>query len=154
MSELRFWVSGEPRTQGSKRGMPIYRGKKGARVFTGKVVMMEGANRSATEKFKVWREDVRIAANNAKVQAGWMTADEPVGLVLTFYLAKPQKPPFDLPATGLDLDKCIRCVGDSLKDAGIYVNDSRICDVVARKRYADHEHSTGVDVTVRRLNPE
>jgi Holliday junction resolvase RusA-like endonuclease len=152
MRELRFFVAGEPRTQGSKRGMPIYRGKHGAKVFTGKVVMMEGANQNATVKFKRWREDVRIAANNAKVEAGWVTADEPIELTLTFYLQKPQKPPFDKPATGLDVDKLIRSVGDSLKDAGVFINDSRVCDVTARKRYADHEHSTGVDIIVRRLS--
>lgn len=155
MKEIRFYVNGEPRTQGSKRPCPIYRGKRGEpRVFTGQVVMMEGATPEATAKFKRWREDVKIAAFNEKNRKGLHALDEPVVLIATFYLPKPGKPMFDVPATSPDLDKLCRSVGDSLKDAGVITEDGRITDIHIRKRFVDGLHAMGADIHVRTLAVE
>jgi Holliday junction resolvase RusA-like endonuclease len=40
-----------------------------------------------------------------------------------------------------DLDKLIRAVADSLTDAKIYADDSRIVRITAQKVYADHRGS-------------
>jgi Holliday junction resolvase RusA-like endonuclease len=42
-----------------------------------------------------------------------------------------------LPSVMPDLDKLIRAVADSLTDAGIYADDSRIVRINAAKVYAD-----------------
>jgi Holliday junction resolvase RusA-like endonuclease len=49
-----------------------------------------------------------------------------------------------------DLDKLIRAVGDSLTDAGIIRDDSRIITITARKLYAD-DRGPGAVIRVNTL---
>ena len=58
--KISFFVPGIPKTAGSKRGIPIYRGKKGQKVFTGHVAVVESC-----EKSKDWRGDVIKFATEA-----------------------------------------------------------------------------------------
>lgn len=58
--KITFFVPGIPKTAGSKRGIPIYRGKKGNKQFTGKVVVIEDCKKSAD-----WRGDVIKFASEA-----------------------------------------------------------------------------------------
>jgi len=155
MNELRFRVDGNPQTQGNKSGFAIRRKNRVTQAweYTGRVAMVEGRRPASRQAFKVWREQIRIAAHNAKVAASWTVVDAPLELTCVFYLPKPKSPQFDVPATGLDLDKLIRAVGDGLKDAGVYVNDSRICAFPGTcKLYADESHPPGVEVWVRLTN--
>lgn len=55
---IKFFVPGIPRPAGSKRGIPIYLGKSGAKQFTGHVAMMDASG----EKGKDWRSDIKVFA--------------------------------------------------------------------------------------------
>jgi len=57
VDEVEFVVYGRPAPQGSKQGFPIYKGKKGARFFTGKVAQVE-----MSRHVKPWRAEVAAAA--------------------------------------------------------------------------------------------
>jgi len=149
---IHFYVQGDPQTQGNKTGFAI----KKFGQYTGKVAMVEGRRPKSRAAFAAWRMAVTVEARNEKNRTGWQTADEPLEMAIVFYLPRPKKPEWPVPATGLDLDKLVRSCFDSLKDAGIYVNDSRVVGFLnntPRKLYADAQHLPGVEVIVRRLNP-
>jgi len=109
-------VHGTPAPQGSKR-------------HVGRGVMIE-----SSKMVKPWREAVKWAAIEVLVGAGFTG---PVTVEVDFY--------FPHPKTGKrrathsvkpDIDKLLRSTFDALKDAGVFEDDSRICDVTARKHYA------------------
>lgn len=131
MARLHFTVLGTPAPQGSKK-------------HVGRGIMVESSKRVAP-----WREDVRNAARDAIAQAGWETANGPVGVGLLFYLPRPgghygtgrnagtlraSAPAY--PAVKPDLDKLTRSTLDALTEAGAIRDDSRVVLLEARKRYA------------------
>ena len=79
--KISFFVPGIPKTAGSKRGIPIYRGKKGDKQFTGKVVVVEDCKKSAD-----WRGDVIKFATEA--YKGLPTT-EPIALSVAFCFSRP-----------------------------------------------------------------
>lgn len=109
----RFWVDGEPVSQGSMRSP-----KAG-------VVIHDSA------KLKGWRDAIAWAAKESMY--GQPMLDQPVDLTCTFIFSKPKKPHHPHYAdTALDLDKLIRAVGDALQ--GVVVkNDARIVRVSSAK---------------------
>lgn len=95
-----------------------------------------------------WRAQVTAAAL-AALPTGWSPLDEPVAVACDFYLPPPQRRRWWLPATKPDLDKLVRAVLDSLADAGVLINDSRVVEFGrTRKLYADELHPPGVAVVV------
>lgn len=58
---IEFIAYGRPAPQGSKQAYPIYRGKRGAKVFTGKVSQVE-----MSPHLKAWRTIVAEAAKAVK----------------------------------------------------------------------------------------
>jgi Holliday junction resolvase RusA-like endonuclease len=123
MFDLTIDVSGEPASQGSHS------------VINGRIVQVNSA------KHKRWRNAVVFAALDL-ITEDWTPIDEPVELSVIFYLPRP-KTVLDrpLPSVMPDLDKLIRAVADSLTDARIYEDDSRIVRITAAKVYADHRGS-------------
>ena len=86
----------------------------------------------------------------------WKPLDEPVEVHAKFYLQRPAKPRLEHAATGLDLDKLQRCVGDALERSGVLKNDARIIRWRAEKHWThDIEgtdgHEPGVRVKVRKV---
>lgn len=64
-------------------------------------------------------------------------------------MPRQQRPRFSLPATKPDVDKLIRAIADSMADALVYVNDSRIVQLGQMDtEYADQDHPAGVFVRV------
>jgi Holliday junction resolvase RusA-like endonuclease len=139
---VAFNVIGTPGPQGSKKAIPLSKGKGAARVFTGKVNMVESST-----KVKPWRAAV---AEAAKANVG-----EPlpgaVNVSITFYLTRPKahygtgrnalvlKASAPLyPAVKPDIDKLVRSTLDALTSAGAYADDARVVDLHTGKRYADH----------------
>jgi crossover junction endodeoxyribonuclease RusA len=118
MFELTIDVSGEPASQGSHS------------VINGRIVQVNSS------KHKRWRNAVVFAALDL-IAEDWEPIDEPVELSVIFYLPKPKTATRELPSVVPDLDKLIRAVGDSLTDAGIIRDDSRIIAIHAQKLYAD-----------------
>jgi Holliday junction resolvase RusA-like endonuclease len=123
MFDLTIEVFGEPASQGSHS------------VINGRIVQVNSA------KHKRWRNAVVFAALDL-ISEDWEPIDAPVELSVIFYLSRP-KTVLDrrLPSVMPDLDKLIRAVADSLTDAKIYADDSRIVRITAQKVYADHRGS-------------
>jgi Holliday junction resolvase RusA-like endonuclease len=123
MFDLTIDVQGDPASQGSHS------------VINGRIVQVNSA------KHKRWRNAVVFAALDL-ISEDWEPIDAPVELSVIFYLPRP-KTVLDrpLPSVMPDLDKLIRAVADSLTDAKIYADDSRIVRITAQKVYADHRGS-------------
>lgn len=87
----------------------------------------------------------------ASLPDNWEPIDEPCEAVINFYLPKPKTVDRALPTVPPDLDKLVRAVFDSLKDAGVVADDSRIVRVSARKLYAQGIEP-GASISVKTLN--
>jgi Holliday junction resolvase RusA-like endonuclease len=131
MSDLTIEVFGEPASQGSHS------------VINGRIVQVNST------KHKKWRNAVAFAALDL-VTDGWELLDEPLELTVIFYLPRP-KSVLDraYPAVMPDLDKLVRAVGDSLSGV-VYVDDSRIISLTAKKLYAD-DRGPGAVIRVNTL---
>lgn len=136
MYDLTIDVSGEPASQGSHS------------VINGRVVQVNSS------KHKKWRNAVVFAALDL-IGDDWTPIDEPVELTVIFYLPRPKSVlNRSFPAVMPDLDKLVRAVGDSLTNAGIIIDDSRIITITAKKLYAD-DRGPGAVIRVNTLpNPE
>lgn len=132
MFDLTIDVSGEPASQGSHS------------VINGRIVQVNSA------KHKKWRNAVVFAALDL-IGEDWQPIDDPVELSVIFYLPKPKTATRELPSVMPDLDKLIRAVGDSLTDAGIIRDDSRICRIYAQKLYAG-DRGVGAVIRVKTLD--
>jgi crossover junction endodeoxyribonuclease RusA len=126
MFDLTIDVSGDPASQGSHS------------VIHGRIVQVNSA------KHKRWRNAVSFAALDL-VGPDFQPLDEPLELSVIFYLPRPKSVTRDFPAVMPDVDKLLRAVFDSLSGI-IYVDDSRIIQATAQKRYAD---SRGVGAVIR-----
>jgi len=109
---IDFTVSGQPRPQGSKN---IYRGR-----------LVESA-----KGLKEWRQAV---ADEAAKQNFY--TEEPVELLVHFYLERPKTVKRAKPSVKPDLDKLLRSIGDAL--TGVVIkDDSQIVGVSAKKEYGE-----------------
>ena len=86
----------------------------------------------------------------------WEPLDVPVEVGAKFYLQRPKKPRLEHAATGLDLDKLQRCVGDALERSGVLKNDARIVKWRAEKHWthdieASDGHTPGARLKVRKI---
>jgi len=122
LKDLFFLVDGSPAPQGSKT----------AYVRGGRAVLVE-----ANKRLPEWRLAVTEAARQAMNSLEQVVPfDQPIRLEVTFFIARPAKPKHPVyPGSKPDLDHYIRAVGDSLTRAGAIVDDSLICDIVAKKRW-------------------
>ena len=119
MSETNFTISvtGDPASQGSHA------------IMNGRIVQVN------SKKHKAWRTAI-VNTCIENLPKGWVALDEPVELIVNFYMPKPKTVDRPLPSVAPDLDKLIRAVGDALAIAGVYADDSRIVRISARKLYA------------------
>jgi Holliday junction resolvase RusA-like endonuclease len=107
---IEFTVFGNPRPQGSKT------------VFRGRVV-------DSAKGLKEWRNAIAIEA----AKQDWFT-DEPVNILIHFYMPRPKTVKRLLPSVPPDLDKLIRGVGDAL--TGVVIkDDAQIVEISAKKEY-------------------
>lgn len=119
MSETNFTISvtGDPASQGSHA------------IMNGRIVQVN------SKKHKAWRTAI-VNTCIENLPEGWIALDEPVELIVNFYMPKPKTVDRPLPSVAPDLDKLVRAVGDALAIAGVYADDSRIVRISARKLYA------------------
>ncbi|MGQ4544564.1 RusA family crossover junction endodeoxyribonuclease [Dermabacteraceae bacterium P13088] len=132
---FEFRAYGVPETQGSMRQM---RG----RVFH--------SRRGALES---WRRHVTAQARCAVRDC----LDWPVEVEAVFYLPRPKRPRWSVPATGKDLDKLARALGDALSPRdgrGVLVNDSRIVAWRVSKEWASRKCDPGVFVRITEWEKE
>ena len=133
---LEFTVLGKPQPAGSKRGIPIYRGKKGAKQFTGRVAVVDDAKRS-----KPWQALVSAAAADAL--GGGEQLAGPLVLEVDFYVTRPAghygsgrnaevlraaAPRY--PTTRPDVTKLLRGVEDALTSV-VWHDDAQVVEQVA-----------------------
>lgn len=122
-------------------GVAIPQGSKSARIVRNKAgkdvpVLTDGFGKKPAE-LKGWRASIAAEARQYLQRTNQAPFSGPVALDVTFYLPRPKSAPRRVlyPATKPDLDKLVRSVGDALK-AIAYEEDSRIVDIIARKRFA------------------
>lgn len=123
--KLQFTAYGIPAPQGSVKSIPL-KGGKGVRTV------------SKTNRLVEWREVVRYAAWQA-AGPGWETQDGAAKVRMRFWIPRPKgraKTVDVLPTRGEDLDKYIRAVNDSITNAGIWTDDSRVVHIEAGELYA------------------
>ena len=130
---ISFFISGEPAPQGSKTA--FVRGRRAVLVETSK-------------KLPAWRKQIE---DTARREYKGEPIDQPVKATVDFFMPKPKKPMFDMPATAPDLDKLCRAIGDGLEKGGVLRNDSRIIHWEARKFYAEAPDETGAHITITTL---
>lgn len=137
-------VHGTPAPQGSKKAMPIYRGRGANREFTGRINQVEMSKRLGpwrTEVVKATRIELRACRDMTWPLVGPLAAD------ITFTMPKPVNAPKrrrTWPAVTPDLDKLTRGLLDALKIAGAIVDDSRFIELTVRKAYPG-EHQYALD---------
>lgn len=140
MSEwvLDLYVEGEPRAQGSMK-----------HVGNGRMVH--------DPKMVKWRNRVAECLKTAsRIQIGpFEPIDEPVEVAVHFWLPRPKKPRLEHAATGLDLDKLQRCIGDALEQSGVLRNDARIVKWLNPEKDWTHDfpgdgNMPGVRIKVRK----
>jgi Holliday junction resolvase RusA-like endonuclease len=102
-----------------------------------------------------WRNTITAATILAARAAGWsLRLDEPVHVGVTFFLPRPQRPRWDVPATKPDLDKLQRAVGDALcpkEGIGVLREDSRIVRWINPEKVYAGARGPGVEITVVRI---
>lgn len=133
MQETKFTisVSGDPASQGSHA------------IMNGRIVQVN------SKKHKAWRTTIVNECISA-LPEGWVPLDEPIELIVNFYMPRPKSVDRPLPTVAPDLDKLIRAVGDALAIAGVYTDDSRIVRISARKLYAQGIEP-GATISVRTI---
>jgi len=120
-------VFGSPAPQGSKS----FRGFAG----NGRAIMTE-----SSKKVRPWRQDVKAAAEISR--AGAEPIDAPIRVRMIFTMPKPASAPKTrrtYPAKMPDLSKLVRSTEDALTDAGIWRDDSRVVECLARKVYPNED---------------
>lgn len=123
MGVLTFFVPGIPTTQGSTRAF-VAGGR--ARITTD------------NESLKPWRDSMAAIAFEARREIGWVPADEAISTEWHFWLPRPKSAPKTrdvLPITAADLDKLVRAANDAMTNAGVWIDDSRVCHSEEFKRY-------------------
>lgn len=139
MPKFTFEVKGLPVTKGSMRGF-VVKGKGKGKGKPRAVVVPANSDR-----LKDWMADLRHA-----MQAfPHAPLDEAVAVDCLFRLVRPQSlaKRVSRPVKQPDVDKLVRAVFDAMTGV-VVVDDARITDLVARKRFAGGEFGPGLYATV------
>jgi crossover junction endodeoxyribonuclease RusA len=128
---FELFVAGDPKPQGSKKA--FNRG--------GRIILVE-----ANKDLPAWRDTMKrmFELKMMELDSPFVTA---VSVSLTFWLKRPKSVSRQNATQTYDLDKLTRSCFDSLQQAGVFLNDSYVVDLTARKLY-DDLHESGVLVTV------
>lgn len=148
---VRFFVPGEPKPAGSKRGFVVQKQGERPRAVVTDVTGQRGRD---------WRSDIRTAAEHAMKQA--TPLEGALGAQLTFYMKRPWghygsgknlnrlKPAAPFWHTSRpDVDKLSRAVLDALKGI-VWLDDSQVAWKLASKPYANRHlgRQYGAEVVV------
>jgi len=146
MTQLSFFVSGLPITQGGMKPVPDDRG--GTRLIT-----------TGGDGLKQWRKKTTDIAQLAANLAHWVQLTGPVEISYRFLLPMPGSRPAAQRKLGIayswkkpDLDKLMRAISDSLTDAKIWVDDGQVAVSHTAKYEVWDPALTGVEVVVRGLD--
>lgn len=148
MITIKFFVPGTPRTAGSKKAFPLWRGTGPNRHFVRSIITDDSGAAG-----KAWRSVVQDAAREAFGDRPLM--DGPLRVAFGFFVQRPKShlnksgnlrlsAPCK-PTTRPDVLKLARAAEDALTGI-IWKDDAQITTEVLRKRYAD---KPGIDVEIR-----
>lgn len=139
---IEFFVAGDPKTAGSKRGFAV---KDKRRPGRHRVILTDDAGEAGVN----WRTDVRAAAQRA-LPEGHKLMDGPIELKVRFLTRRPKghygtgrnaeklKPNAPMyPATWKDLTKMLRALEDALNGV-VWTDDRRIVSQLVCKCYHDN----------------
>ena len=99
-------------------------------------------------KSKSWEKEIRRQVES-QVVGEVLPLDGALGIDLLFQLPRPKTVRRSFPSVVPDIDKLARSVLDALK--GVIVDDSRVVDLVVKKRYAE-AGDEGVWITISELD--
>lgn len=120
MSDFLIWIPGTPVPQGSKSV-----NRKTGHMF------------EANPSLKTWRQVMatHLTAWTGTWFGAWEPYDGPLEVDVTFWMPRPKRPSYSLPAVKPDADKLCRALGDAMTESGLIKDDARITTWHARKRY-------------------
>jgi Holliday junction resolvase RusA-like endonuclease len=97
-----------------------------------------GARHAFTDRSTLLFENaVASLAMDAALKAGVsVPLDEPLGVGLVFAIDPPKKRKHRTPAVRPDVDNLAKAVLDGLNLSGVWVDDARVVELVARKEWA------------------
>ncbi len=140
---IEFFVAGIPMPKGSKTILPMG-GKIG-----GRPILADARRGPARKAYAAWSQACSahaVAWSNLHVRSA--LRDVAIAVDLTFYLPRPvAAAKRSHPAKRPDLDKLCRSVLDAIAPARLFWDDSRVCELVARKHYAS-DRGPGVLVRI------
>ena len=121
MSHFPIFIPGTPIPQGSH------------------AVSRTGHVFESNNRLKPWRETMTnaLTAWTGTWFGAWEPFDGPLLVDVTFWMPRPKRPKYSLPAVKPDCDKLCRALGDAMTTSGLIADDARITTWHARKRYAD-----------------
>lgn len=143
---LEWFVAGEPEPAGSITCANI----------GGHCRALVAGNSKARHRLEAWKAAALEAATLARTYIGQAEPlDEPIAVTIGFRMTRPKSATKRrlYANTKPDLDKLARAVIDSLKPAGIVVDDSRVAELHVAKRYALDGHA-GAIISVRALGSD
>lgn len=134
MTSYGFRAYGDPSPQGSK--IP------GVRADGGRFVRDQGG-----QKLKDWRKVLTEAAELARgkdteQEIPTIPKEVPVAVQIMVFVPRPKTVKRQLPCVKPDLDKMVRAILDSMKDAGVFADDGQVVKIWALKQYADAHPDT------------
>lgn len=150
INRIHITAYGKPTPQGSKDAYPIYEGPRHDRRFTGKVALVEVANKD----LKTWR---RIIAKACRPHVGAFGKHVPLLVEAFFSVRRPTSAPAHThlaPVVAPDTDKYLRGLLDALVLAGVFPDDAQVLDARGVKDYAGFGRGPdrpGVNVTIARV---
>ena len=124
---ITFRVDGDPAPKGSKR-----------HVGNGRLI-------ESSKKLPAW---MQAATQEAAKNRPSTPIDAPVSVYMDFYLPRPKRPRYNVPAVKPDADKLARAILDSLEAAGVLTNDSRVTLLRATKHYATDATPPGAEIAI------
>jgi len=127
-------------------GLPAPQGSKSFKGFDGRghAYMPE-----SSKNLKPWRDSVVWAYREDAARVYWTTPmDGPLWLTAIFYMPRPKKPKYDLPAVAPDLSKLVRSTEDALKVAGAIADDSRIVVLAVTKVFESPSEPMGAVIQI------
>lgn len=135
VERLEFWVD----------GIPIPEGSKTAFIVKGRAVVVD-AN---APQLKPWRKTVTAAAVAELAGRDGFDPESSLFILMDFYLPRGKTVTRARPNVKPDGDKLQRAICDSITDAGVWADDSRVVVHHSEKWYADDK--PGVRVVVGSL---
>lgn len=131
MTCLRFFVAGDPATQGSKRIVQ----PKGHR----RPVLLE-----VSKTLPAWRAAIGAEAMQARARLGRRLTG-PLVIRAIFLLRRPKRPRYPYPR--LDCDKLTRGLLDGIcENGGLVENDAQFVRIEIEKRYTEREPGCAVEI--------